>query len=136
MNLHMRRTVAVFDDNTTFRLRELTPFIGAIITGAVGGCVACLQHARTRRETVAAYAIAYAVTGAFGGVMALAASMVFSPGLIGDWAALLLLSGGAGVITSFALAAGNLSMRVVLKKLGLEVTVNVEKVKNGSAEGQ
>ena len=127
----LRRSVRVVDDQTPFRLRELIPFIGAIVCGAVGGCVACIQHARTRRETLAAYAVAYMITGAFGGVMALAAAMVFYPGAIGDWSKLLLLSGGAGVITSLALAAGNLSMRVVLKRLGMEVVVDVRRTEGG-----
>jgi len=117
----------VLDDQSPFRLRELIPFIGAIVCGAVGGCVACIQHARTRRETVAAYAVAYIITGVFGGVMALAAAMVLYPGVIGSWATLLLLTGSSGVITSLALAAGNLSMRVILRRLGLEVVVTVTK---------
>ena len=122
----MRRAV-VIDSETPFRLRELIPFIGAIVTGAVGGCVACVQHARTKRETVAAYAVAYAMTGAFGSLMALAASMIFYPGMVSSWGSLFLLSGGAGLVTSLALAAGNLSMRVVLAKLGLEVVVDIKK---------
>lgn len=114
-------------DPTKFRLPELIPFIGAILTGAVGGSVACIQHARTRRETIATYVIAYLITGAFGGLMALAGVMVFYPELIAGWGELLLLTGAAGLITALALAAGNLSMRVVLKKLGMEVTINVQK---------
>lgn len=117
----------MIDSDTPFRLRELIPFIGAIATGAVGGCVACVQHARTRRETVAAYAAAYAMTGAFGSLMALAAVVIFSPGMVSSWGSLFLLSGIAGLVTSLALAAGNLSMRVVLAKLGLEVVINVKK---------
>lgn len=129
----MRRTVTLMlDDQVQFRLPELLPFVGAILNGAVGGGVACIQHARTRRETVATFAIAYAITGAFGGLMALAGAMVFYPTLISGWSQLLLLSGAAGLITALALAAGNLSMRVVLKKLGLEVTINVQKLDNGS----
>lgn len=117
----------MIDSDTPFRLRELIPFIGAIATGAVGGCVACVQHARTRRETVAAYAAAYAMTGAFGSLMALAAAVIFSPGMVSSWGSLFLLSGIAGLVTSLALAAGNLSMRVVLAKLGLEVVVDIKK---------
>lgn len=112
-----------------FRLRELAPFIGAIVTGAVGGCVACVQHARTRHETIAAYAIAYAITGAFGGVMSLSAVMVFYRHWIAGWGELFLITGAAGMVTAFALAAGNLSMRFVLKQVGLEVTVNVARTK-------
>ncbi|MDP2128193.1 MAG: hypothetical protein Q8K97_12535 [Pseudohongiella sp.] len=117
----------MLDDQVQFRLPELLPFVGAILTGAVGGGVACIQHARTRRETIATFAIAYSITGAFGGLMALAGAMVFYPTMIAGWSELLLLTGVAGVITALALAAGNLSMRVVLKKLGLEVTISVQK---------
>ncbi|MDP2228968.1 MAG: hypothetical protein Q8J78_15990 [Moraxellaceae bacterium] len=117
----------MLDDQVQFRLPELIPFIGAILTGAVGGSVACIQHARTRRETIATYAIAYLITGAFGGLMALAGAMVFYPEMIVGWSELLLLTGVAGLTTALALAAGNLSMRVVLRKLGLEVTINVQK---------
>jgi hypothetical protein len=112
-------------DDDTFRLKELIPFIGAIITGALGGCVASIQHARSRSETVAAFAIGYSITGAFGAMMTLAAVMVFYPDWITGWSDLLLLTGAAGVVTALALAAGNVSMRILLKQLGLEVTVNV-----------
>jgi hypothetical protein len=122
----------MLDDEPTeiFKLRELVPFIGAIVTGAVGGCVACVQHARAnRRDVLAAYAIAYAMTGAFGGVMALSAVTVFYPHWITGWGELFLITGTAGVVTALALAAGNLSMRFLLKQIGLEVTVNVAKRK-------
>lgn len=127
MNLHMRRTVHVFDDQTPFQFRELWPFVGAIVTGAIGGCVACIQQARTRRETVAAYAIAYGITGGFGALMTVAAATVFYPEAVRTWADIILTAGGAGVVTSLAVAAGNLSMRVAMTKLGWKITVNVER---------
>lgn len=117
------------EPNQLFGLRELIPFIGAIVTGAIGGCVACVQHTRSRKETVTAYIIAYAITGAFGGVMVLAAVYVFYSHWITGWGELFLITGAAGLVTALALAAGNLSMRVVLKKIGLEVTVNVARTK-------
>lgn len=113
-----------------FRLRELIPFVGAIVTGAVGGCTACLQHVRTRRETLTAYAVAYAMTGAFGGLMSIAGVSVFMPKIITGWASLFIVSGLSGVIVSSALAAGNLSMRFILSKLGFEVVINVKKTDN------
>lgn len=112
-----------------FRLKELIPFIGAIVTGAVGGCVAYVQHNRTRTETVAAYTAGYVITGAFGGFMAMSAVSVFYSHWITGWGELFLITGFAGLSTALALAAGNLSMRFVLKRLGLEVTVNVAKAK-------
>lgn len=123
----MRRHVVL--DNETFRLRELIPFIGAVTTGAIGGCVACLQHARTRRETVAAYAVSYVVTGAFGGIMALAFFMIFLPHVIQGWAEVFAISGGMGLIVSGAMAAGNLSARIALPKVGMEVAVDVRRIK-------
>lgn len=114
-------------DNHPFQLRELVPFVGAIVTGAIGGCVACAQHVRTRKETVAAYSIAYLITGAFGGLMTLALMMAFYPGVIDGWHKLFLFSGVGGVATAFALAAGNISMRVILRKLGFEVVVDIKR---------
>lgn len=121
----------MLDDDTPFKLRELIPFIGAIVTGAIGGCVASLQHSKSKPETLAAFAIAYAMTGAFGAVLALAAVMVFLPGWVQSWSHLVLLCGAAGLTTATALAAGNISMRFILAKLGLEVIVNVRRQGDG-----
>lgn len=118
---------AMFDDDT-FRLSELIPFIGAIITGAIGGCVASVQHMKTGRTTYAAFAAAYSITGAFGGLMALAGIAVLSPEWIRGWGELLLVTGFSGIATSLSLVAGNISMRFLLKKIGLEVTINVSRV--------
>ncbi len=101
-----------------FSLLELVPFAGALLTGAVGGCVASIQQARTKRETVAAFAVGYVITGAFGGLGALAALNIFYPILVNTWSHVFLVSGVGGVLTAGAIAAGNLSMRVVLRKLG------------------
>lgn len=120
-----RRKVPVLDGD--FRLRELIPFVGAIVTGAVGGCVACFQHARTRRAAVLAYAAAYAMTGAFGALMAMAGVSVFMPKVITGWASLFIVSGLSGITVSSALAAGNISMRFILAKLGMEVEVSIKK---------
>jgi hypothetical protein len=126
----MIRIDPMLDNDSPFKLRELIPFIGAIVTGAIGGCVASLQHSRSRPETVAAFAAAYAMTGAFGGLIALAATMVFLPGWVQGWHHLFLLTGAAGIMTAAALAAGNISMRFILAKLGLEVIVNVRRSTN------
>ena len=124
--IHLRRKTPVLGGDE-FRLRELIPFVGAIVTGAIGGCVACFQHARTRRETVVAYTVAYAITGAFGALMLVAGLMVFYPTMIKGWASLLMVSGISGAVVSAAMAAGNLSMRFILGKLGMEVEVSIKK---------
>jgi len=123
-----RRKAPVFDGE--FRLRELIPFVGAVVNGAVGGCIACLQHARTRRETVLAYAAAYAMTGAFGALMTMAGASIFMPNIVTGWASLFIVSGLSGVIVSSALAAGNLSMRFILAKLGFEIVIDIKKTDN------
>lgn len=120
----------MFDDEN-FVLKELIPFIAAIVTGAIGGCVASAQHSRAGRATYAAFAAAYAIAGAFGGLMTLAGIAVFSPQWIEGWGELLLATGFSGLITSASLAAGNFSMRLLLKKIGLEVTIKVSRVAKG-----
>ena len=128
------RSVVVLDDPAPFKLRELIPFIGAIVTGAIGGCVASFQHVRNRKETVTAFVVSYAVTGAFGAIMAVAGAMAFYPDAVSGWSYLLILSGVAGVITSSAMAAGNISMRLILAKLGFEVEVTVKRSGGKRAE--
>lgn len=134
MNMMMRRAVPVVLDNDTqeaFKLRELAPFIGAIITGGFSGCVAFAWHARTRREALAAYAIAYSITGAFGALMTLAAAGVLVPLLVIGWNELFLISGAAGLTAALALAGANLSMRFILRQIGLEVQINVSRKTRG-----
>lgn len=114
-------------DGSGFGLKELTPFAGAVIAGAVGGCVASIQHARTRRETVAAFAIGYMILGVYGGLMASAAAFIFYPSLVSDWPQLFLIAGVAGVVVAGAGGLGNLTMRFALNKLGLDVTIDVKR---------
>lgn len=121
----------MLDDETNplFKMRELIPFMGAIVTGAIGGYVASIHYAQSRREAFTAYLIAYAITGAFGGVMALSAVTVFYTDWIAGWGELFLITGIAGLVTTLALLAGNVSMHFVLKRIGLKVTLSVSRTK-------
>jgi hypothetical protein len=123
-------------DGGQFNLKELIPFAGAVLTGAVGGCVASIQHARTKRETVAAFAAGYFITGAFGGMGTLAAFNLFYPTLTATWSHVFLVGGGGGLVTAFAIAAGNLSMRVALRKFGFDIIVEVHRVGSSQERGE
>ena len=114
--------------NKAWSVRELVPFIAAIVIGAVGGCTALTVHAvHGKREIVMAHIIAYGMVGAFGAAIAFAALLVFSPLLIDGWAKLLLLSCVSGLVAPISLLGTNVTMRFILRKIGLEVVVAIKR---------
>jgi hypothetical protein len=118
----------MFDDmDRGLKFTEFVPFLTAVVTGSIGGCVAGISHRRNRREVIAGYMIAYAITGGFGALMALAGMLWLTPDWLPSLTEILLISGGAGVCTALSLAAGNLTMRIVLKQLGIDVTIQMTK---------
>ena len=120
---------AVDNPEPLFRVRwpDLIPFVLAIVTGAISGYAVSFSYARRSPEVLTALLLGYAVCGVFGALMALACAWVFVPGLISSVAQLVLLSGVAGLITSLTLAGSNLTMRFLLKKLGVEVVVDLRR---------
>jgi hypothetical protein len=107
--------------------RELIPFAVAVISGAISGSAVSFSSARKSPEVLTAFLVGYAICGAFGAVMALAGAWVFIPALIGSVPNLVLFTGIAGLITSLALAGSNLTMRFILKKLGVEVVIDLRR---------
>lgn len=113
------------------RWRELVPFAVAVVSGAIGGCVAFVHTARKTPEVVAAFFVGYVICGIFGGVMATAAAMAFAPALVDSLPELILFSGLAGLITSISLTGTNLVMRFILKRLGVEVVIGIHRDQRG-----
>lgn len=112
-----------------FRLQwaELLPFAVAVISGAISGCAASFSAGRKSPEVLTAFFVGYAICGVFGAVMALAGAWVFVPSLIGSVPKLILFTGAAGLITSLALASSNLTMRFILKRLGVEIVIDLRR---------
>ena len=107
--------------------RELIPFAVAVVSGAISGCAVSFSSARKAPDVLTAFFVGYAICGVFGAVMALAGAWIFIPSMIGTVPKLVLFTGIAGLITSLALAGSNLTMRFILKKLGVEVVIDLRR---------
>jgi len=114
--------------------KEFLPFLIAIVNGALGGCVASIHKSRSKKEIVAAFAIAYAITGIFGAIMTLAFVMLTYPQYAETVGQVMLITGFAGLVTPCALAISNVSAKFIFRQMGLEVEINVKKVE-GSNHG-
>jgi cation transporter-like permease len=112
--------------------KEFLPFLIAVVNGALGGCVASIHKSRSKKEIVAAFAIAYAVTGIFGALMTLAAVMLTYPQYAETVGHVMLITGFAGLVTPCALAISNVSAKFFFKQFGLEVEINVKRTKEST----
>ena len=110
--------------------KEFLPFLIAIVNGALGGCVASIHKSRSKREIVFAFAIAYAITGIFGAIMTLAFVLLTYPQYAETVGQVMLITGFAGMVTPCALAISNVSAKFIFRQLGLEIEINVKKVKD------
>lgn len=97
----------------------------AAISGALGGCAVAGHHMLRGRRITAAYFFAYIIIGVVFGVLALIYGSVFGLSatsmeqLVGNS----MIAGAAGTI---ALASTNLTARLILQRLGVEVQLTVK----------
>lgn len=98
----------------------------AAVSGGLGGCAIAGHHILRGRSTRLSYVLAYGIVGMVFGVLMLAYGSIFGveaaslDRLIGQS----VLAGALGALT---LASTNLSARLVLKRLGIEVIVTVRR---------
>ena len=96
----------------------------AAITGMIGGCAAGSHQILRGKELRVAVVIAYGIIGLFLGLLSFAYANYLNVALTFDKLVFsCLLSGFAG---SVILASTNLTARWVLKRLGIEVTLNIK----------
>lgn len=98
----------------------------AAISGGLGGCAIAGHHLLRGQSIRLSYVLAYGIVGMAFGILVLAYGSVFgvAPNSIDSLIGQSLLAGAAGSLT---LASTNLSARWVLKRLGIEVFVNVRR---------
>lgn len=97
------------------------------ISGASGGCLVAAHRAMHGRAVTTVLLLAYAFIGgvfAVAGVAALLMLTDFSVSL----ERLLLIGLVFGAAGSVALAGANLSIRFILRRLGIEVDVSIKKI--------
>ncbi len=103
-------------------------YVVAAVSGAAGGCMVAAHHVLRGRNVTRLFIAAYGFVGlVFGltGVMVVAAftsieltlERAFLIGLI------------FGVVGSTTLAGANLSARIIMRRLGIEVDVSVHRIK-------
>lgn len=99
------------------------------ISGASGGCLVVAHRAVRGRTVTSILLVAYAFIGGVFAVAGMAALALF--GEISQSIERLLLIGLImGVTGSVALASANLSIRLILRRLGIEVDVSIKKIGN------
>ena len=102
----------------------------SMIAGGMGGAAVAGHHVLRGRALTVAYVAAYLVVGSVIGLVAALVGVIYI-GLGESSEYLLMISLIAGAGGSMLLAAGNLSLRFILHRLGVEVVVNVRDNRKG-----
>ncbi len=105
-------------------------YILAAISGAAGGCLVAAHHVLRGRSITALFVAAYGFVGLiFGlsGVMVITAFTSSELSIQSTFLIGLIL----GVVGSTSLAGANLSARIIMKRLGIEVDVEIRRVDKG-----
>lgn len=97
------------------------------VSGASGGCLVAAHHAIRGRSVTAMLLLAYAFIGGVFAVAGVAALLLFSPFQV-TLERLLLIGMVLGVSGSVALAGANLSVRFLLRRLGIEIDIEVRRL--------
>ena len=105
---------------------ELWTFIVVIISGAIGGCSAAFTTKGKDRNFITMLTLlGYCITGIFGALVMFTMTYVYYQ----DFSEVILSSLLAGFSTALALISTNVTFKLVLKKLGIELQVSVKRVK-------
>jgi len=97
------------------------------ISGASGGCLVAAHRAMRGRSITFILVLAYAFIGSAFAVAGMAALLLFTDFNV-SFERLLLIGMIFGATGSVALAGANLSIRFILRRLGIEVDVQIKKV--------
>jgi hypothetical protein len=104
------------------------------ISGATGGCIVAAHQVLRGRSLTLILIWAYALIGfAFGvaGMAALLLLTVFEPSL----EKLLFVGLGFGIFGAVTLAGANLSAKLIMRRLGVEIDVSVKKIEGDDRHG-
>lgn len=100
------------------------------ISGASGGCLVAAHRAVRGRNVTAMLILAYAFIGGVFAVAGMAAVILLGWFNL-NLERLLLVGLVFGIAGSVALAGANLSVRFILRRLGIEVDVQIKKLDDG-----
>lgn len=135
MEILKHQTIGIFnmDHNSFEKLSggELWTFITVLITGAVGGCAAAFTGARKEKRVLTFLSIlGYGFAGLFGSITYFCMLFILNGNTETDLHSFILFSLMAGFVTSTSLAGTNLVLKLVLKKIGIEIDVEIKRTKN------
>lgn len=103
------------------------------VSGASGGCLVAAHRVIRGRSITAMLLLAYAFIGGAFAVAGVAALLLFAPFQV-TFERLLLIGVVLGVSGSVALAGANLSVRFLLRRLGIEIDIEVRRIERPAKE--
>lgn len=109
---------------------ELWIFVATMVSGAIGGCAAAFSNKKDRKLITMLSLSGYAITGMFGALVAFAFLSTTTEDLVTNLDGIVLLSCLTGFCASVGLAGTNLGFKIILKRLGIEITINVSRIEN------
>lgn len=105
---------------------EILLVVLMLVSGALGGCTVASHHLLRGRAVTAWLFAAYACIGAFFGLVAfLAQHVIATPASLGGQLGISALTGFGGALL---LSGINLSARFILRRLGVEIVVQANRI--------
>jgi hypothetical protein len=102
-------------------------YVVASISGAAGGCLVVAHHVLRGRNVTHLFVAAYSFVGFVFGIAGVIVLSAMDVNLTFERAVLFgLIFGASG---SVALASANLSARIILRRLGVEVDIEVRRIR-------
>lgn len=110
---------------------ELWALLVVVLSGAIGGCSAAFSSMSDKKKFITFLSVmGYSVVGIFGALIAFTISSSMSTDFYQELRSIILISLLTGFSTAIGLLSTNLGFRIILKKLGIELQINVTRTKN------
>lgn len=107
---------------------ELWALLIVVLSGAIGGCSAAFSNMSNRKKLITFLTVmGYSVVGIFGALIAFSITSSLSENFYGDLKSIILISLLTGFSTALGLISTNFGFRIILKKLGIELQINVKR---------
>ncbi len=109
---------------------ELWALLVVVLSGAIGGCSAAFSNMSNKKKLITFLSVmGYTVVGIFGALIAFSITSSLSENFYDELKSIMLISLLTGFSTALGLVGTNLGFRIILKKLGIELQINVKRNK-------
>jgi hypothetical protein len=99
----------------------------AAVSGGIGGCAVSCYYLTHDKHPRLAFASAYTVIGIVFGILTFAGVSLLGYEIDGSVHKLILYAAAGGFVSAITLASVNMSVRIMLKRLGMEVELTVRR---------